>query len=331
MKKKTTKIKILVTGCAGFIGFHVCKYFLQKNCIVLGIDNINNYYDTKLKNDRLSILQKFLKFSFYKLDISNVKKMNFFFKKKSFDYVVHLAAQAGVRFSIYNPDIYFKSNLDGFFNVLNLSHKKKVKHFIFASSSSVYGDQKKFPLKETYRTDFPKSFYAATKKSNEILAYSYSAIYKMRNTGLRFFTLYGPFGRPDMAIYKFTNSILNNKKIELFNKGNHFRDFTHISTILPLIYKLITKPSKEKIPFNMFNIGSGKSEKLINFIKLIELNLNKKSKIKKMPIQRGDVYKTHSSIKHIKNYLLEKKNSVIKSLPDGIKDYVDWFKVYYSK
>ena len=177
-----------------------------------------------------------------------IKNLKIYSKKKKFDYVIHLAAQAGVRFSIFNPRVYFKSNLEGFFNIINLSHKKKIKHFIFASSSSVYGDQEKFPLKESYNTDFPKSFYAATKKSNEVIAYSYSSIYKMKNTGLRFFTLYGSYGRPDMAIFKFTNSIAKNKKIELFNNGNHYRDFTHISIALPLIYGLIKKSSKAKVP-----------------------------------------------------------------------------------
>ena len=323
-------MRVLVTGCVGFIGYHVCEYLLKKNCHVLGIDNINSYYDTKLKKDRLSLLNKKKNFNFFKIDISNHKILKNFFIKKKFDYVIHLAAQAGVRFSIYNPNVYFKSNLQGFFNIINLSHEKKIKHFIFASSSSVYGDQGKFPLKENYRTDFPKSFYAATKKSNEIIAHSYSAIYKMKNTGLRFFTLYGSFGRPDMAIYKFTNSIIVNKKIELFNHGNHYRDFTHISVALPLIYKLIKKPSKSKIPFNIFNIGNGKSEKLIKFVNLIETYLNKKSKVKKLPLQKGDVYKTHSSIKKIKKHLSFKNQNKFIDLKFGIKDYVSWFKEYYK-
>ena len=215
--------------------------------------------------------------------------------------------------------------------MINLSLEKKIKHFIFASSSSVYGDQKNFPLKENFNTDKPKSFYAATKKSNEVMAYSYSSIYGMKNTALRFFTLYGSFGRPDMAIFKFTDSISKNKKIELFNNGNHLRDFTHIDTFLLLIEKLIMKPGKKQNPFNVFNIGNGKSERLMKFINLIEKNLKKKSKIVKKPLQRGDVIRTHSSINKITKYLLLKNKPITKDLKQGIKEYVGWYKNYYLK
>lgn len=329
--KVKKKITILVTGCAGFIGFHVSNFLTTKGYNVIGIDNINTYYDIKLKKDRLNILKKKKNFNFYKVDISNNLRLKKIFAKNKFEYVIHLAAQAGVRFSIYNPKVYFKSNMAGFFNLINLSLEKKIKHFIFASSSSVYGDQAKFPLKENFNTDNPKSFYAATKKSNEIMAYSYSSIYGMKNTALRFFTLYGSYGRPDMAIFKFTNSIFKNKKIQLFNKGNHFRDFTHIDTFLNLIERLIFKPYKKKTPFNIFNIGNGKSEKLMKFINLIEKNLNKKSKTIKKPLQKGDVLKTHSSIKKITNYLLIKNKDISKNLQKGIKDYVNWYKSYYLK
>ena len=331
MKKKNKKITILVTGCVGFIGFHVSHFLTTKGYNVIGIDNVNTYYDVKLKKDRLSILKKKKNFNFIKIDISNNLKLKKIFVKKKFEYVIHLAAQAGVRFSIYNPKVYFKSNIEGFFNLINLSLEKKVKHFIFASSSSVYGDQIKFPLRENFNTDNPKSFYAATKKSNEIMAYSYSSIYGMKNTALRFFTLYGSYGRPDMAIFKFTNSIFKNKKIQLFNNGNHFRDFTHIDTFLHIIEKLIFKPSKKKTPFNIFNIGNGKSEALMKFIYLIEHNLNKKSKITKKPLQRGDVLKTHSSIQKITNYLLLRNKDISKNLRQGIKEYVNWYRRYYSK
>ena len=331
MKKKNKKLKILVTGCVGFIGFHVCHFLSTKDYNVIGIDNVNTYYDTKLKKDRLKILKQSKKFRFYKVDISNNSKLKKIFIKENFEYVLHLAAQAGVRFSIYNPKVYFNSNIKGFFNMINLSLEKKIKHFIFASSSSVYGDQKKFPLKESFNTDKPKSFYAATKKTNEIIAYSYSSIYGMKNTALRFFTLYGSFGRPDMAIFKFTDSISKNKKIQLFNNGNHLRDFTHIDTFLFLIEKLILKPSKKKTPFNIFNIGNGKSEKLMKFINLIEKNLKKKSKIIKKPLQRGDVLKTHSNINEIIKYLLLKNKPISKDIRQGIKEYVNWYKSYYLK
>ena len=331
MEKKNSKIKILVTGCAGFIGFHVCHFLTKKGFNVIGIDNINTYYDIKLKKDRLKILNQNKKFLFYKVDISNNLKLKKIFAKENFEYVLHFAAQAGVRFSIHNSKVYFQSNMEGFFNMLNLSLEKKIKHFIFASSSSVYGDQKKFPLKENYNTDKPKSFYAATKKSNEIMAYSYSSIYGMKNTALRFFTLYGAFGRPDMAIFKFTDSISNNRTFQLFNKGNHYRDFTHISTFLLLIEKLIMKPSKNKPPFNIFNVGNGKSEKLMKFINLIEKNLKKNAKMIKKPLQRGDVLKTHSDINKIIKYLSLKNKPVSKDIKQGIKEYVNWYKSYYLK
>jgi len=333
MKKKDNKkkIKILITGCAGFIGFHVSKFLSVKGFKVIGIDNINSYYDVRLKKDRLKILNKEKNFIFYKVDISNYLKLKNVFIKENFNYVLHLAAQAGVRFSIYNPKVYFKSNIEGFFNIINLSLEKKIKHFIFASSSSVYGDQKKFPLKEQYNTDKPKSFYAATKKSNEIMAYSYSSIYGMKNTALRFFTLYGSFGRPDMALFKFTDLISKNKKIELFNNGNHYRDFTHIETFLFFIEKLILKPGKKNSPFNIFNIGNGKSEKLLKFLTLIEKNLKKKSKKIKKPLQKGDVLKTHSNIDQITKYLLLKHKPISKDIQQGIKEYVNWYKNYYLK
>ena len=331
MENKNKKIKILVTGCVGFIGFHVCNFLTNKGFHVIGIDNVNTYYDIKLKKDRLKILSLKKNFNFFKVDISDNTKLKNVFKKEKFEYVLHFAAQAGVRFSIYNPKVYFKSNVEGFFNMINLSLEKKIKHFIFASSSSVYGDQKNFPLKENFNTDKPKSFYAATKKSNEVMAYSYSSIYGMKNTALRFFTLYGKFGRPDMAIFKFTDSISKNKKIELFNNGNHLRDFTHIDTFLLLVEKLIMKPGKKKNPFNVFNIGNGKSEKLIKFINLIEKNLKKKSKIIKKPLQRGDVIKTHSSVDKIIKYLLLKNKPITKDLKQGIKEYVNWYKSYYLK
>ena len=331
MEKKNSKVKILVTGCAGFIGFHVCQFLTKKGFNVIGVDNINTYYDIKLKKDRLKILKQNKNFFFFKIDISNNLKLKKIFEKENFKYVLHFAAQAGVRFSIHNPKVYFQSNMKGFFNMLNLSLEKKIKHFIFASSSSVYGDQNKFPLKENYITDHPKSFYAATKKSNEIMAYSYSSIYGMKNTALRFFTLYGAYGRPDMAIFKFTDSISKNKKFQLFNNGNHFRDFTHIDTFLLLIEKLIFKPSKKKPPFNIFNVGNGKSEKLMKFINLIEKNLKKNSKMIKKPLQRGDVLKTHSSINKIIKYLSLKNKPISKDLKQGIKEYINWYKSYYLK
>ena len=234
--------KILVTGCAGFIGYHLALKFLKlKNYKVFGIDNMNNYYDTNLKNDRLKILKKNKKFNFFKIDISNKKKLENNFFKFKYDYIFHMAAQAGVRYSILNPDIYFNSNFVGFYNVLECVKKFKIKHLYFASSSSVYGDKKKFPIKEDFRLDNPKSFYAASKICNEIMAKSYCNIYDINATGLRFFTVYGPYGRPDMTPYKFLNNFFLNKRIKVFNMGKHKRDFTFIDDIIEMIFRLFLK------------------------------------------------------------------------------------------
>ena len=217
---KNKKINILVTGCAGFIGFHLCKELLKNRLFnVSGIDNMNAYYDIKLKKDRLSLLKKIDKFTFFKVDIENQNNLKKIFLMGKFDYVIHLAAQAGVRHSIAEPRPYLNSNILGFFNIIDFSRQFKIKHFLYASTSSVYGDSNKFPLNENLDTSSPNSFYAATKKANEVIAYSYSHIYKLKTTGLRFFTVYGPYGRPDMALYKFTKAITNNEKLDLYNRG----------------------------------------------------------------------------------------------------------------
>ena len=317
---------ILITGSAGFIGYHVTKKILNKNIKVIGIDNINNYYDINLKKNRIKDLKKNKKFFFYKVDLSNYKKLDNIVKNKKIKIIIHLAAQAGVRYSIKNPRIYFKSNLEGFFNILEISRHNNIKHLIYASTSSVYGDSKKFPLSEINRTDRPLSFYAATKKSNEVMAHSYSYIYKLPCTGVRFFTVYGPFGRPDMALFKFTKNILNNHPIELYNKGNHFRDFTYVDDIVDGIYSLIKKQSKKSIPYEIFNIGNGTPKKLLDYLKHIEKKLNKISKTKKMPLQTGDIVKTHSNINKLKKYTGYKPKTNIKI---GISRFIEWYKDYY--
>ena len=317
---------ILVTGAAGFIGYHLIGRALSKNKKVIGIDNINSYYDISLKKDRINNLKKNKKFSFYKVDLSNYKKLNNIIKKNKIKIIVHLAAQAGVRYSIKNPRTYFKSNLEGFFNVLEVSRHNKIKHLIYASTSSVYGDSKKFPLNENDRTDKPLSFYAATKKSNEVMAHSYSYIYKLPCTGVRFFTVYGPFGRPDMALFKFTKNIINNHPIELFNNGNHLRDFTYVDDIVDGISSLINKQSKKTIPYEIFNIGNGTPKKLLDYLKYIEKNLNKNSKTKKLPLQVGDIVKTHSNINKLKKYTGYKPKTNIKN---GISRFIEWYKDYY--
>ncbi len=317
---------ILITGSAGFIGYHVTKKILNKNIKVIGIDNINNYYDINLKKNRIKDLKKNKKFFFYKVDLLNYKKLDNIVKNKKIKIIIHLAAQAGVRYSIKNPRTYFKSNLEGFFNILEISRHNNIKHLVYASTSSVYGDSKKFPLSEINRTDQPLSFYAATKKSNEVMAHSYSYIYKLPCTGVRFFTVYGPFGRPDMALFKFTKNILNNHPIELYNKGNHFRDFTYVDDIVDGIYSLIKKQSKKSIPYEIFNIGNGTPKKLLDYLKHIEKNLNKISKTKKLPLQTGDIVKTHSNINKLKKYAGYKPKTNIKI---GISRFIEWYKDYY--
>ena len=247
MSKKTI---YLVTGCAGFIGFHVCKILLEKNYKVLGIDNINNYYDKDLTINRLRILKKNkINFKFYKIDICNFKKMErILIKLKKFK-VIHLAAQAGVRYSLKYPKTYIRSNLLGFWNILELSKKYKAKHFVFGSSSSVYGANKKIPFNEEDSTDNPLQLYAATKKSNEVIGYSYSSLYNIKVTALRFFTVYGPWGRPDMAIFRFTKNILNNKPIDVYNKGNHYRDFTYVKDIARGIISASLRKDKKTFKF----------------------------------------------------------------------------------
>ena len=320
-------MKILVTGVAGFIGFHLSKKLLNIY-YVYGIDNLNSYSNTRLKKDRISILKKNKNFKFYKLDLSNKKKINTIIKNAKIKYIIHLAAQAGVRDSIHRPEIYFRSNLEGFFNILEISKENNVKHLIFASTSSVYGENNKFPFKESFNTDKPLSFYAATKKSNEIMAYSYSNMFKLPCTAIRFFTVYGPFGRPDMALYKFTRSIFLKKEIKIFNHGKHVRDFTYIDDAIEGTISIIKKPSKKSIPFNIFNIGSGKPKKLLNFLKEIEKNFKFKAKIKNMPLQLGDVKKTHSDIQSLKKFSKFQPKTNIK---DGIFKFINWYKEYYKK
>ena len=325
-------MNILITGCAGFIGFNLTNNLLQKKnkkkINIFGIDNLNSYYDIKLKNKRLNLLKKNNNFVFYKLDISNSKKLFELVKIKKINIIIHLAAQAGVRHSINHPEEYFKNNMTGFFNILESSRKNKIHHLIFASTSSVYGDSKKFPLNEDFDTNHPLSFYAATKKSNEVMAYSYSNIYKLKCTGLRFFTVYGEYGRPDMSLYKFTKSIISNQHINLFNKGNHIRDFTYIDDVVNMIGRVINKPSKKNVPYQIFNVCSQQPNKLIYFLNLIEKNIGKKAKILKKPLQKGDVYKTHGSIKKISKIINYKPRT---SIEDGIKNFVSWFRKYNKK
>ena len=311
----------LVTGSAGFIGFHLSKKILAKGFKVIGIDNLNNYYDVQLKKKRNHILKKNKNYIFKKIDIKNYKNLETVFKKYKIFKVIHLAAQAGVRYSLKNPRSYIDNNINGFFNILEISKNYRVKKFVYASTSSIYGLQKKFPLKENFNTDNPIQLYAATKKSNELMATSYSYLYKMDTVGLRFFTVYGPWGRPDMALFKFTKNIIKGKPIEVFNKGKHERDFTYVDDIVDGIIKIVFS-KKNKFGSQIFNIGNGKKIKLLKYIQLIEKNLKKKARKKLLPLQKGDVFKTHSDTRLIKkDYNYNPKTSV----NHGVKKFIEWY------
>ena len=334
-------MKILITGCAGFIGFHLSKKILKKNYTVFGIDNLNNYYDVNLKKDRIKSLKKnYKKFHFLKLDLSNKIKLEKIFKKNFFLKVINLAAQAGVRYSLVNPDAYVKSNLIGFCNLIELSKKHKTRHFIYASTSSVYGMNKKQPLSEKHNVDHPMQFYAATKRSNELIAHSYSHLFNLPTTGLRFFTVYGPWGRPDMALFLFTKNILKNKPIRVFNNGNHIRDFTYVDDVARSVFNISKKipkkslqkkleyfPSESSAPFRVLNIGNNKPIKLMNYIREIEKRLNKKSKKKYLSLQMGDIKQTLADNKKIKKLTNFKPNTSIKY---GVNKFIDWYLDYYN-
>ena len=320
--------KILVTGAAGFIGFSFIKS-LPKNYNVIGIDNLNAYYDIKLKKDRLKIIKKLKNFRFFKIDLLDYSKLKKIFQKYDFDIVVNLAAQAGVRFSVDHPKEYLNSNLIGFYNILELSKDFKTNHFIYASSSSVYGDSIKFPSKEHHETSKPLSFYAATKKSNEVMAHSFSNIYKMKTTGLRFFTVYGPYSRPDMAPIVFTKNICENKAIRLFNGGELYRDFTYIDYVTSSMLAIINLkfPNKTKVPARIFNIGNGKPVNVRKFLNQIEKYLKIHAKILNKKIPKGDVLKTYSDNNLLINSIRNKPKNI--DYKEGIKKFIDWYIHYY--
>ena len=323
-------MKILLTGSAGFIGMHVTEALLKNKHQVLGVDNLNSYYSVKLKMKRLIKLNKYKNFKFKKVDINNFKKLDRIFKNFKPNLVINLAAQAGVRYSFQHPDKYLKSNVVGFFNILQLSKNYNVKKFIFASSSSVYGIKSKSSNSENQNTDKQLSFYASTKKSNESMAFAYSHLYNLPTIGIRFFTVYGPWGRPDMALFKFTEKIIKNKHIEVYNNGEMYRSFTYIDDVTKAMLKIIAKIDKikdYKIPYKILNIGSNKSEKLLNFITLIEKNLKKKAKKKYLPIQMGDTNSTKADLRQLKRFInYEPKTKIA----EGIKKFIQWYKSYIN-
>ena len=341
-------MKILVTGAAGFIGFHMCKALLDNGHQLVGLDNINGYYDVKLKYSRLAQLgiseidaTPFNiicngtiygeNFKFIRMNLEDREKLPKLFRKEKFDVVCSLAAQAGVRFSIENPEPYIDSNIVGFLNLLECSRNFDIKHLVYASSSSVYGLNSDVPFSTTQKTDSPISLYAATKKSNELMAHSYSHLFKIPTTGLRFFTVYGPWGRPDMALFLFTDAITKNKPIKVFNNGEMERDFTYIDDIINGMVRVTEQNVKERISkkefYKIYNIGNNKSVKLIDFIAAIESNLGKKAIQKLMPLQDGDVLKTWADIDA---FIQDFQYSPKVEINEGVKHFVKWHQNFYA-
>ena len=328
---KSKENKILITGAAGFIGYHITKIFIDNGLKVVGIDNLNSYYSVQLKKDRTKQLfknNKSLNYSFIEIDIRDKKNLFDLFENEKFSHIIHLAAQAGVRHSISNPEAYISSNIEGFLNILEASRLNHINHLYYASSSSVYGNQKKVPYNEKDKTDNPVSLYAATKKANELIAHSYSCLYNIRTTGLRFFTVYGPWGRPDMAPMLFMNALLNNKSIKVFNNGDLKRDFTYVDDIATSVYNLFIKDNSNSFKnFRIFNIGNSKPILLEEFIKTIELIKNKKFKMEMLPMQQGDVYQTYADTEELENYI---GNIIHTPLDVGLEKFIKWYDKYFK-
>ena len=319
--KKEKKDKILVTGCAGFIGLHLCKKLLELGYDVIGIDNLNDYYDVNLKIKRLSILQNKSSFTFIKTNISNMNALENVFKMYRPNKVVNLAAQAGVRYSLINPHSYMESNIIGFMNVLECCRHNDVEGLVYASSSSVYGGNKKIPFSESDNVDMPISIYAASKKANELMAHSYNHLFGIRSTGLRFFTVYGPWGRPDMAMYIFAKKIINNEPIQVFNHGQMKRDFTYIDDIIDGIVSSINHNYKCEV----FNLGKNKTEDLMDIVSIIEERVGKKAIIEFEPMQPGDVKETYADISKAESKL---KFSPKIDVKNGLNKFLDWYIEY---
>ncbi len=334
-------MKILVTGVAGFIGFHTTKRLLDSGYNIAGLDNLNNYYDINLKKDRLKILQEYDRFSFHQIDLIDKKIVEDLFRQKSPQRVIHMAAQAGVRYSIEHPQVYVQSNIIGTFNILEGCRKNEVEHLVYASSSSVYGLNTKYPFSVHDHVSHPASFYGATKISNELMAHSYSQLYELPTTGLRFFTVYGPWGRPDMALFLFTKSILASEPIDLYNQGNMIRDFTYIDDIVEGVCRIIKKipepnpnwpetnpdPASSKGPYRLYNIGSNQPIKLMDYVKEIEKNLGMEAKFNLMPMQDGDVVKSHADVEDL---VKDFNYSPRWNIQDGVKNFIQWYIDYYN-
>ncbi len=327
-------MKILVTGAAGFIGYYVTLQLLSRGDQVIGVDNLNDYYDVSLKQARLDQIAQHPQannFKFIKLDLADVEATAHLFKQQQFDRVVHLAAQAGVRYSLQNPNAYVQSNLVAFTNVLEGCRHSQVKHLVYASSSSVYGGNTKMPFSEKDTVDTPVSLYAATKKANELMAHTYSHLYGLPTTGLRFFTVYGPWGRPDMSPFLFADAILNNKPIKVFNHGDMMRDFTYVDDIVEGVIRVLDKPANPQegshLPYRIFNIGNSQPEKLMDFIGIMENAFGKEAEKEFLPMQAGDVKATYADTSALESWVGFKPNT---SLKQGVKKFSEWYKSYYK-
>ena len=333
--------KVLVTGVAGFIGMHVARRFIERGTQVVGLDSLNEYYDVNLKHARLAQLHGDANFEFLKIDLTDRSAMRGLFQEHSFDQVIHLAAQAGVRYSLEHPEAYVDSNLNGTLSILEGCRHSQVKHLVYASSSSVYGSNSSQPFSVSDPADHPLSLYAATKKSNELMAHSYSHLFQLPTTGLRFFTVYGPWGRPDMALFKFTKSILEGIPIDVYNSGRMKRDFTYVDDIAESIVRVThciptpnpgwnsqqPDPSTSSAPYQIFNIGNQQPTELLHFIRVLENTLGIPAKLNMMPIQPGDVLETNAQV----TTMVEKIGfSPSTSIEDGIKHFVDWYRSYYG-
>lgn len=332
---------VLLTGAAGFIGFHLTLKLCTIGYSVIGIDNLNDYYDVNLKKSRLAILKQKESFLFHEIDLTNKPEIDRLFNAHSFEYVVNLAAQAGVRYSLINPYAYLESNLRGFLNILEACRHHKIKHLVYASSSSVYGANKKMPFSVHDNVDHPLSLYAASKKSNELMAHTYSSLFNLPTTGLRFFTVYGPYGRPDMALFLFTKAILEGKPIDVYNQGKMRRDFTYVDDIVESIARLVPKvarpnlqwsglnpdPATSFAPYRVFNIGNNKPVELLHFIEVIENKLSKKAVKNLLPIQDGDVPETYADVDDLMREVNFKPSTPIE---EGVGQFVDWYLDYYK-
>jgi UDP-glucuronate 4-epimerase len=332
---------ILVTGCAGFIGFHLTKRLLQQGKRIIGLDNMNGYYDVTLKKSRLRLLEECGELDFHRISLEDSKAVSNLFEENNIKIVINLAAQAGVRYSLLNPQAYIDSNITGFLNILEACRFNKVRHLIFASSSSVYGANTKIPFSVHDNVDHPVSLYAATKKSNELMAHTYSHIFGLAVTGLRFFTVYGPWGRPDMALFLFTKAILEGKPIDVFNNGEMMRDFTYVEDIVEGIYRLIDRtpepnpgwdaycpdPGTSSAPYRVYNIGNNQPVRLEDFISTLEEKLRKKAIKNYLPLQAGDVSKTYADVDDLIRDVGFKPQTAIS---DGIEKFVGWYREYYQ-